>query len=65
MEVHDLWHMAVLGSTLFAAAGLAIAVLAPLLFDQVPSGLSQARPAILAVGTVAVILIAVEWLGVH
>lgn len=57
--------MTVLGSTLFAAAGLAITALAPLIFEPVPVGLKQARPAILAVGAAAAILIAVEWLGIH
>ena len=57
--------MAVLGSTLFAAAGVVTLVLAPLIFDETPPGLAKARPLILALTALAVLLLALEWLGVH
>lgn len=61
MESHDLWHVAVLGSTLFGAAGLLIVGLAPLVSDE--------RPRIARVGVallvVAVVLLLLEWLVVH
>ena len=65
MEAHDLWHVVVLGSTLFAAAGVAIVMLAPALFDSPPPGLTRARPAVVGLALVAVSLVAVEWLGIH
>lgn len=65
MTGHDLWHVAVLGSTLFAAAGVAILVLAPLIFDETPRGVIRARPAIGAVVVLATVLLGLEWLGIH
>jgi hypothetical protein len=62
---HQLWHVAVLGSTLFAAAGAAILLLGSLVFDEPPPGLTKARPAILALALLAGGLLALEWLGVH
>jgi hypothetical protein len=62
---HELWHVLVLGSTLFAAAGLAILVLAPLVFETPPPGMTRARPAIVGVIAAAAILLVVEWLGIH
>lgn len=65
MESHDLWHLVVLGATLFGAAGLAILVLMPLLFEDAGDAMSRYRP--LAIGGVALagFLLVVEWLGVH
>lgn len=65
MSWHDLWHVGLLVSVLFAGAGGGILVLAPLLFDEVPAGLGRLRPAVGAAVALAVLLIAVEWLGVH
>ena len=62
---HRLWHVAVLASTLFAAAGAAILVLTPLLFDDPPPGLRRARPVALVVIGLAVLLLVVEWTAVH
>ncbi len=65
MTTHDLWHITVLGSTLFAAAGVAIVSLGPLLFETPPPGMVRARPIVLVLGAIAAVLLAVEWLGVH
>lgn len=62
---HDVWHVLVLGSILFAAAGLAIVGLAPLVFEQPPPGLVKARPYVVAGCVVALILYVVEWQGLH
>jgi hypothetical protein len=62
---HEIWHVAVLASTLFGAAGLLILVLAPLLFESPPPGLTRARPVVVGLIAVSVVLVAVEWLGVH
>ncbi|CAN5511256.1 hypothetical protein BH24ACT26_BH24ACT26_14610 [soil metagenome] len=63
--MHGLWHAVVLGSTLLAAAGLAIHLLAPLVFDQPPPGLARARPFVFALAVTAAGLLIVEWLAVH
>ncbi|MDQ3956257.1 MAG: hypothetical protein M3285_11990 [Actinomycetota bacterium] len=65
MSWHEVWHVGVLGSTLFAAAGVVTLVLAPLIFDDPPPGLIKARPLILGLVTLAALLLALEWLGVH
>jgi hypothetical protein len=65
MTRHEIWHVAVLAATLFAAAGGAILVLGPLVFDEPPPGLSRARPAILGLVLLAGVLLGLEWLGVH
>ncbi len=64
-RVHEIWHIAVLASTLLGAAGLMITLLAPLLFDPIPPGLVRARPFVLGGAAVAGVILAVEWLGVH
>ncbi|HWC15121.1 MAG TPA: hypothetical protein VG929_11115 [Actinomycetota bacterium] len=65
MSGHDLWHIAVLGSTLFAAAGVVIVVLASLLYDEMPPGITRARPAAAGIVAAAGALLGLEWLGVH
>ena len=65
MESHEVWHLIVLGSTLMGAAGLAILLLAPLVFEEPPPGLRRARPLIAGLVALAAILLAAEWLGVH
>ena len=65
MTRHGIWHVAVLGSTLFAAAGVVILALSAFVFDEPPPGLTRAHPAILALVGAAGALIALEWLGVH
>ena len=54
-----------LGSTLFAAAGVAILALGALIWDEIPLGVAKARPAILVLVGLAGLLLALEWLGVH
>lgn len=65
MIEHRLWHIAVLASTLLAAAGAAILLLAPLAFEELPSGLRRARPWVLGSIILATILLVVEWTSVH
>lgn len=65
MSLHELWHVAVLTSTLLAAAGLAIVLLAPLVFDPPPPGLVGARPLVLALAGVAATLLVAEWTAIH
>ena len=65
MESHELWHVAVLASTLIAAGGLGLLVLAPLLFEETPVGLARARPLVLGLIGVAAGVLLVEWLFVH
>jgi hypothetical protein len=64
MEGHDLWHIAVLGSTLFGAAGLVIAALGPLVLDS-PRLATRARPLVLGLLALAGFLLLLEWLVVH
>jgi hypothetical protein len=65
MTRHEIWHVAVLLSTLFAVAGVAILALGSLVFDEPPPGLARARPAILGLAALGGVLVAMEWLGVH
>ena len=62
---HNLWHIAVLATTLLAAAGAAILLLAPLVFEAVPPGLRRARPWVLGSIAVAILLVVVEWTSIH
>ncbi|MGH2729411.1 MAG: hypothetical protein ACRDJI_02260 [Actinomycetota bacterium] len=64
MSSHDLWHIAVLGSTLFGAAGLLIVALGPLVLDS-PRGAARARPFVLGLLALAGFLLLLEWLVVH
>jgi hypothetical protein len=57
--------VALLGSTLFGAAGLVILLLVPLVFDSPPPGLARARPLLLALVGVAIVLLGMEWLWIH
>ena len=65
MGPHEWWHMAVLGSTLFGAAGLALLLLVPLIFDEPPAGFETAKPVIAGLVALAGLLLLTEWLGVH
>lgn len=65
MAGHQLWHLIVLGSTLFAAAAVAILVLAPMVFDGSPPELARRRPLLLGLIGVAAVLLVAEWLFAH
>ena len=65
MSLHEVWHVAVLGVTLVSGAALAIFLLAPLAFESPPPGLERARPWVLAAAGLAIILLLVEWRGIH
>jgi hypothetical protein len=62
---HEAWHVAVLATSLFGGAALAVVALAPLVFETPPEGLVRARPYLLVLGAFAAVLLAAEWLGVH
>ena len=65
MTSHIAWHILVLGTTLMAAAGVALLLLAPLVFESPPPGLTRARPLIWGLAVGALFLLLVEWLGIH
>ncbi|MBA2726110.1 MAG: hypothetical protein H0U53_08990 [Actinobacteria bacterium] len=65
MDGHVLWHLVVLGTTLLAAAGGAILFISPMVFEEAPRGLEQAKPYIWAVSGLAVVLLGLEWLTIH
>jgi len=65
MSLHELWHVAVLATVLLAAAGLAIVLLAPLVFDPPPPGLAGARPVVYVVTGLAMVLLVAEWTAIH
>jgi hypothetical protein len=65
MEGHDWWHLVVLGSTLFGAAGLGILALYPFIFEEPVPKNSAWRPIVLVLVATSAALLAVEWLGVH
>ena len=65
MSLHEVWHVAVLAATLFAGAGLVIALLAPLVFEKTPPGLVKARPFVWVAVAAAAVLLLLEWQGVH
>ncbi len=65
MTTHDLWHAALLLTTLLGGGGLVLLVLVPMVFDDIPVGLTRARPWILVTAGVALALIVLEWRGVH
>ncbi len=44
---------------------MAIVLLAPVVFDRPPDGLTRWRPYLLGLGACAAVLLAVEWLGIH
>ena len=63
--VHRLWHVLVLGVTLLAAAGVTLALLGPLLFEQLPARWPLLRASVLGVGLLAAALLLLEWRGIH
>ena len=65
MSSHDLWHVTVLTLTLLSGAGIAIVLLAPFAFESPPPGIHRARPWVLAAAALAIVLLVVEWRGIH
>lgn len=65
MEAHNWWHLVVLGTTLFGAAGLGILVLSKLIFEDLPPGLSRWEGLVWWLVGMALVLLLVEWLGIH
>lgn len=65
MSLHEVWHVVVLAATLFAGAGVAIMLLAPLVFERAPEGVKKARPYVLVAAVAAGVLLLLEWQGVH
>lgn len=63
--MHEVWHVVVLAATLLATGGLVILALAPLVFEAPPPGLMRARPIVLALATLAVLVLLAEWLLIH
>ena len=63
--MHDLWHVLLLGTILFGAAGAAIVLLAPLLFEDRSIALERARPVVLGILLAGGFLLALEWLVLH
>jgi hypothetical protein len=62
---HEVWHVAVLASTLLGAAGAGLLVLAPLLFEETPRGLARSRPIVIGLVLLAAVVLILEWLAVH
>jgi hypothetical protein len=62
---HQLWHVAVLGTTLVAAAGGIIVWLGPLLFGTRGGALCTAKRLALAMLGLALGLVATEWFVIH
>ena len=65
MSLHELWHITVLAVTLLAGAGVAITLLAPLVFENTPPGVARARPFVIAAVVLAALLLVLEWQAVH
>jgi hypothetical protein len=62
---HQVWHVSVLAVSLLGGAAVAVLALSAVAFDSPPRGLVRARPYLLGLGTLAALLLGVEWLGVH
>jgi Na+/melibiose symporter-like transporter len=65
LTAENVLHVVILLIVLLASAGAAIVVLGPLLFDAHRDELARARPWVLGAALLAIVLIAVEWLGAH
>jgi hypothetical protein len=65
VSTHELWHVLVLGSTLFGGAAALILVVASLVFDSPPEGLVRARPVVVGLILLAAGVLSAEWLVVH
>ncbi|MFN2390173.1 MAG: hypothetical protein ABR575_11290 [Actinomycetota bacterium] len=66
MPGHELWHVLVLVVVLLGVAGAALAVLAPVLFDEPSGGAPRSRRRAALGGLAAAIgAVTAEWLWVH
>jgi hypothetical protein len=65
MTRHDLWHIAVLGSTLFGGAGLVIVLLGPLVLEERARPAEGVRRAVMGLLALASVLLLLEWLVIH
>ena len=65
MSWHEVWHVLVLAATLLGAASGAILLLAPFAFDAYPEGLRRARPLLLGLVVLGLVLLIIEWQVVH
>lgn len=62
---HQVWHVAVLATSLFGGAAVAVVALVSLAFDSPPAGFVRTRAYLLGLGGFAAFLLVVEWLAVH
>jgi hypothetical protein len=60
-----LWHVFLLVLTLGALAAAAILVLAPLAFESPPPGLASARPWLIALIGLTLVVYLLEWQVLH
>jgi phosphatidylserine synthase len=65
VSLEDVWDAIVWVLSLFAAGGLAILMLSPLVFETPQSLLSRARTGILLLVTLAVLALLAEWFVLH
>ena len=65
MSWHEVWHVLVLASTLVGAASAAILLLAPIVFETYPASLRRARPLVIGLIVLGLVLLIVEWRIVH
>jgi hypothetical protein len=63
--LHEAWHIALLATTLTAAAGVVIVTITPLLFGGAGRLGGRARAAVFCLVGLAAVLLLVEWLVVH
>jgi hypothetical protein len=63
--LHRLWHALLLAMVLLAAAGVALALLGPLLSEGRSRRAVRSRAGLLALAGAAGIVLVVEWLVVH
>ena len=65
LGLHKAWHIALLATTLTAAAGVVILSVTPLLFGAASRLEGRARVAVFCLVGLAAALLLVEWLVVH
>jgi hypothetical protein len=62
---HQVWHVAVLGTTLLAAAGVVIVWLGPAILEARSGVTARGVRLVLGLVVLAIVLLATEWLVVH